>query len=252
VDRVGSIPSLLRQRSGLPWSGRDQLVFCVGLAKSGTHSIADMLAGSCRSAHEPDPYPLLEMIPRVRAGKLSTGRLGPFFLERRRRLGLQFESSHLLSSFTPHLVEIFPGARFILLVRDCRSWIDSMINDQLNMQGWDGYPPWHAMYDAYLDRSTRDFPEPEQILADLDLYPLRNYVAYWRSEAEAITSCVPRERLLTVRTEELSSSLPAIADFFGVPVYGLSAQHSYQSWRKHDVLARIDSAYVGSLIEAGI
>jgi hypothetical protein len=231
--------------------GRDQLVFCVGLPKSGTHSIAEMLAGSRRSAHEPDPYELLPLIPQVRAGELSTSRLGPFFFKRHQHLGLEFESSHLLGSFTAHLVQIFPSARFVLLVRDCRAWIDSMINDQLNMQGWDGYPPWQAMYDAYLDRSNRDFPEQELILKDLDLYPLRNYVRFWHSEVKAITSCVPDERLLTVRTEELASSLPEIADFFGVPADAVSARHSYKSWRKHDVLDRIDPAYVSSVIEAG-
>jgi hypothetical protein len=42
-----------------------------------------------------------------------------------------------------------------------------------------------------------------------------------------------------------------IADFFGVPVDGLSPMHSYQSWRKHDVVARIDPAHVSSVIEAG-
>lgn len=251
MDRDGAIDRLLREGSGLPWSGRDQLVFCVGLVKSGTHSIADMLAGSCRSEHEPDPYPLLEMIPRVRAGELSTGRLGPLFLERRRRLRLQFESSHLLGSFTPHLVEIFPRARFVLLVRDCRSWIDSMINDQVNMQGWDGYAPWCAMYDAYLDKANCMFPEQESILEELDLYPLSNYVAYWHSEVKAITSCVPAERLLTVRTEELSSRLSEIAEFFGVPAGALSPQHSYKSWRKHGVLDRIDPGYVNRVIEAG-
>jgi hypothetical protein len=209
-----------------------------------------MLAGSRRTAHEPGWQELLPLIPQARAGELSTHWLGPFFVKRHHRLRLEFESSHLLGSFTPHLVEIFPRARFILLVRDCRSWIDSMINDQLNLRP-PQVPVWRVAYDAYLGRSNRDFPEQERILEELDLYPLRNYVAYWHSEVKAITSCVPDERLLTLRTEELSSSLRAIADFFGVHADALAAQHSYKSWRKHDILDRIDPAHVSSVIEAG-
>jgi Sulfotransferase domain len=209
-----------------------------------------MLAGWRRSAHEPGWQELLPLLPKVRAGELSTDRLGPFFVKRHHRLGLEFESSHLLGSFTPHLVEIFPRAQFVLLVRDCRSWIDSMINDQVNLTPAQ-VPVWRVAYDAYFDRSNRDFPKQERILKELDLYPLRNYVAYWHSEVKAITSCVPDERLLTLRTEELSSTLPAITNFFGLPADALSARHSYKSWRKHDILDRIDPAHISSVIEAG-
>jgi hypothetical protein len=119
--------------------------------------------------------------------------------------------------------------------------------------------PWSGLdqlvfcvrYNAYLDGANRDFPEQELILEDLGLYPLRNYVGFWHSEVQTITSCVPDDRLLTVRTEELSSRLPAIADFFGLPADALSPEHSYKSWRKHDVLDRIDPAYLSSVIDAG-
>lgn len=247
------VADALNRRSGPETCRRSGRAFCVGLPKCGTHSVAEMLAGACRSAHEPEPEALLPLIEAARCGRLTVDELRSFFLARDRRLKLEFESSHLLGSFVPHLVDIFPDARFVVLVRDCRTWIDSMINDQLNLRAWEGYKAWQdAVYDQYLVRTKRMFPPEERILRDLDLYPISHYIRYWREEVKSIVGCVPRDRLLVLRTEELPSSVDRIARFVGVPVSGvdLDKSHSYRSSRTHNVLDAIDASHVCRLIKS--
>jgi hypothetical protein len=205
-----------------------------------------MLADACRSAHEPESEELLPLVEPARSGKLTRREMRSFFRARHRRLQLDFESSHLLGSFVPHLVDTFPEASFVLLVRDCRSWIDSMINDQINIRAWDGYERWVTVFDQYLIRVGRHFPPQEQLLRDLDLYPLSHYVRYWRDEVKSIMDTVPSSRLLVLRTEELPAKVGTIARFVGVSPTAVAVHrsHSYRSRRKHNVLDAIDADHV--------
>jgi hypothetical protein len=205
-----------------------------------------MFADSRRTVHEPEPEELLALLPAVRSGAISSRKLRRLLLARHQRLQLQVESSHLLGSFVPALVSTFRTARFILLVRDCRSWIDSMINDQLNLRTWSGYTEWSVVYDRYLGTTETPFPDAELVLRDLDLYPLANYVRYYREEIRAIVSAVPPERLLCLRTEDLSRSTSVLADFVGVPRESLCTEnaHSYRARRRHDVLDAIDPGHL--------
>lgn len=233
-------------------SRRTAPVFCVGLPKCGTHSIVDMLSGACRADHEPESEPLLPLLTAVRSSQLPVGALRSFFLDRDARLQLDFEANHLLGSFIPHLLDAFPRARFVLLVRDCRQWIDSMINDQLNLRVWDGYQRWQVVYDQYLGGEQKRFTSQENVLRELDLYPLHHYVRYWREEPEAIVRRLASRDLLLLRTEELTMSVRVIADFVGVSATTVAADrsHSYRASRKHEVLAALDPGYVDRVIGA--
>jgi len=227
-------------------------VYCVGLPKCGTHSLAAMFAGACRAAHEPDAEPLLPLLAQARSGSLPVGELRSFFRSRDRRLALDLESNHLLASFVPHLLDAFPRARFVVLVRGCHDWIDSMISDQLNLRTWDGYQRWHVVYDEYMVRDGRLFPPQERILEDLDLYPLAHYIRYWCEEPQAIMRGLPPGSVLALRTEDLGAAVPRIASFVGVSAEAVATErsHSYRSPQKHSVLDSIDSEYLERLIEA--
>jgi hypothetical protein len=240
----------MRQRGRPPKDLRARQVFCVGLAKSGTHSIVEMLSPSCRAAHEPESEELLRLLPAARAGAFAIGDLRKFFVERDRRLQLDFEASHLLGSFVPHLVATFPRARFVLLVRECRAWIGSMINDQLNLRQWDGYARWRVVYDQYMGSRDRVFGAEESVLRELDLYPLGDYVRFWHDEVARISGAVPGDRLLVLRTEELASKVDEIARFLGVPAPALEVgrSHAYRATREHHVLEAMNPDYVEAVI----
>lgn len=230
---------------------RRRRIFCVGLAKSGTHSLAEMLAPACRTAHEPEAEDLLPLLAPVRAGMLAVGELRPFLLARDDRLRLDVEANHLLSSFVPHLLDAFPDARYMLLVRECRAWIDSLINDQLNLREWDGYARWRVVYDQYLAGEGDEFAPEESILRDLELYPLRNYVRFWTDEMCRVTAAVPGSRLLTLPTASLTTELERIASFVGVrdDAIAVHRSHAYSVRRDHAVLDSIDPQYVQSILD---
>lgn len=231
-------------------NGRPPQVFCVGLAKCGTHSIADMLDPACRAAHEPESEALLPLLEPARSGKIAVGELRSLLRDRDRRLRLDFEANHLLGSFVPHLVDAFPHARFILLVRELRPWIDSLINDQLNLRVWDGYSRWRVVYDQYLRGEKRVFPLEEAPLRDLDLYPISHYIRYWRDEPKAIVAQARSDRLLVLRTEELAGSVSKIAEFLGLQEDSLASMntHTYPTTRKHNVLESLDPRYLYKLL----
>lgn len=159
---------------------------------------------------------LIPLLSDARKGALTPCRVLEFLLARDRRLNLDFESSHLLGALTPHLVEAFPDARIVLLVRQCENWIDSMINDQLNLRSWEGYESWIPVYDSYLKDDDEDFPAEEGVLRDLSLYPLRSYVRGWCDQILGIMAVVPAERLMMIRTDALASSGDQLADFLGI------------------------------------
>jgi hypothetical protein len=233
---------------------RPRRAFCVGLAKSGTHSIAHMLLGACRVTHEAEPDALLPLLPAARRGAIPVGELRSFLRDRDRRLAVDFEASHLLGSFVPHLLDAFPDARFLLLVRDCQGWIDSMINDQINLRSWSGYPRWQVVYDTYLGSTERRFPPEEEELRRLDLYPLANYVRSWRDQVTAVVRDIPPEQLLVLRTDALSISAATVGRFLDLPVEAIAVDqaHSYQAPRRHHVLDRLPPDYARQLIETEV
>lgn len=205
-----------------------------------------MLSDGGRVAHEPGPELLLPLLSPVRANRLAVGDLRTFFLIRDCRFNLDVEANHLLSSFVPHLLDAFPRSRFILLVRDLRQWIDSMINDQLNLRGWDGYRRWRVVYDQYLGLADRRFPPEERTLQELDLYPLSHYVRFWRDEVSFVRRAVPAHRLLVLAPDELAARATEIADLAGMPAASVAVarSHSYRSQHRHDVLSLLDRDYV--------
>lgn len=217
--------------------------FCVGLAKAGTHTLAEMMAGSLRSAHEPEPAELLAALPRARAGRIAASEMRELFRARRRRLRLDLESSHLLGSFVVHLLDTFDDARFVLLVREPRDWINSMINDQLYVRATPSYPMWRVVYEQYLGGEGGRFPAAERSLAELDLHPLRHYVSFWTEEITAIMDAVPGDRLLVVPTARLSDEAATIARFLGAE--GVPAvPHSYRASGRRDVVSELDPDHV--------
>lgn len=223
--------------------------FCVGLAKAGTHTLADMMAGSLRSAHEPEPAELLALMPRARAGQLGASEMRALFRARRRRLRLDLESSHLLGSFVVYLLDAFDDARFVLLVREPRDWINSMINDQLYVRATPSYPMWRVVYEQYLRRDGGRFPVPERPLAELDLYPLRHYVSFWTEEITAIMDAVPPARLLVAQTARLSAEAGAIARFLGVEGAPPVVPHSYRAAGRRDVLSELEPDHVARTLD---
>jgi hypothetical protein len=225
--------------------------YCVGTAKSGTTSIADIFSRSYQAAHEPDYVRMIETILAT-FGTVDRRGIDRFLRKRDQQLWLEMESSQLCYFFVEHLVRVFPYARFLLTIRDCRSWLDSLINHQLArpLSGERHAEYWQKLRDLRFGTALDRHPEPERPLAERDLYTLDGYFSYWATHNQRIIDMVPKERLLIVRTHEIKQSIPEFADFLQVPAESLDSLrgHTNRAIGKFNVLSLIDPDYLAGKI----
>lgn len=104
--------------------------YCVGTPKSGTHSIAGLLS-SYKSQHEPAKEQYINSVLLFVGGLINNDVLRDFTRSIDVELCLEMNSSNLNEFYIDLYVSEFPKAKFILTIRDCYSWLDSYINNQL-------------------------------------------------------------------------------------------------------------------------
>lgn len=106
------------------------MFFIVSTGRSGTTTIARSFNQSpdCTCLHEPNPRFIREA-PLYHYGDLSGDKIAEVLKETRCWAGNRVygESSHKLSFLLPILKEVFPGAKFIWLVRDGRQVVASSV-----------------------------------------------------------------------------------------------------------------------------
>jgi hypothetical protein len=208
--------------------------FGVGAPKSGTHSLAGMFR-RYRAAHEPENDLLIPAILRSDpAGPVPDADV--LVRARDRRLWLELESSHLLLHLLESLVSVWPDARFILTIRDPYTWMGSALNGQQRKPApprWGrlGYYRFREFLPARLP-AARELPIADHTLVD-------RLLLYWQLHNQMVLDLVPPERLLVVRTHELSTSADALAAFLGIPASSVdvSNAHLYKTPKKLDVLS---------------
>lgn len=224
-----------------------RLAFCVGVPKSGTHSIAELFAETVRCAHEPFA---LDLIRLILAGDRRTSQQRKDYLQSRQlHMRLRLEATHMLVFVLEDLLNSFPTSQFILTVREPGSWLDSMINQQL---GTEASQEWLRFRDhRFADPVHRHHPAA-RVLEDHGLYPLDSYLAYWAWHNARVLQLVPKERLIVVRTPDIATSGPRIAEFLEMDpaqMVGRTA-HAFQAVARHDIVSRIDPDYLADRIAA--
>ena len=217
--------------------------YCVGMPKSGTHSIESILAGQYRTAHEPEPAEVIRAILAYERGRMSASELRAFVLEQDQRLQLELNASHLNYFLLSPLIELFPESRYIFLVRDCYSWVDSFMNHQLTRPAG---RLWHELRELRFGGSSSGFAREEGLLEQHGLYTLDAYFGHWAKYISDVIRNVPEERLLLIKLNELSLDIPRVAAFLGVPEGTLdsSRHHVFKAPRRVKVLCRMDPAFV--------
>ena len=225
---------------------RRQQIYGVGTAKSGTHSIAAMFEDQLNAGHEPESGALIRQV----LDAASEGRRIPdqFVRERDRRLALEVDSSNLNVYLVEPLVRFFPAARFILTIREPRSWLDSLINHMLRLHRpsdeWLALRRYRFRPDLYTHR-----PE-EAVLKERGLFTLDGFLTYWVGHNRTVLEAVPAERLLVVRTDEITDRAGAIAAFVGVPEHHAqqNKSHAFKAPAQFGVLDQIPAAFVDEKI----
>lgn len=238
---------------------RRMLVYGVGAPKTGTKSIARIFSASYRSFHEPHVDTTIDIIEDKLNNRRSPTALRQELRDRDRRWRLEVESQDLLTYLAGELAEVFPHAQFICTVRAPYPWMKSMINQRLNVTH-DDLPAYHqrsrawrrAMYNAL---PPSEYPSEEHPLVPYEKkYGVRNidsYVVGWRDQYERILDELPNERVLFIRTSDISESIQHMAAFLNIPEDTLSRErsHANQAPARHEVLAQIDTSYIQDKIE---
>jgi hypothetical protein len=228
---------------------RKTRLYCIGAAKTGTHSIAGMFDGSVRSYHEPDNIEMMHHILDRASGKTSKVELSTFIRDRDTRLRADVDSSQLNNEIIDILLEEFPDALFILTIRDCYSWLNSFINHCLNNPN---PKELRLRYREHRFRTERrEFPPEERILEELGFEPMRGYFNFWTRHNTRAIDMVPDDRLMIVRTDQIADRAIEIADFARLPHTALRLEnaHEFKTPKNHRVLRKIPEGYIEAMAE---
>lgn len=227
--------------------------YVVGMAKSGTSSMAGLFRSNYRAAHEPESQSTIDVILSAANGSLSKEELAKYLVARDKRLWLELDSSHLNYFFLDGLLAQFPYAKFILTIRDCYSWLDSLINHQLREMTQPASThqiktrsQWNRLRELRFRHGRCEFAAEEKILAEKGLYTLDGYLSYWARHNKRILSTVPKERLLVVKTHEISKSITRIADFLCIPASSLDGAkgHANENQQHFHIVSKMDRSFL--------
>lgn len=223
--------------------------FCVGQAKSGTASLAGLLSANYRVTHEPEREEILSMILRESQGTLSTPAFREYLLQRDARLNLEYDIAWANQFIIDHLLHLFPASKFIILVRDSYTWLQSVIghlvsrdvpSDVLAFLKWwfkpERYP--HSRHD--------------RALAEQGLFSVVAYLHAWNQHIDECTQSIPADRQLVLRTHELVRTHQRLADFLRIPVDSLdvASGHLNRSTWSNRIESFVDPAYIDDMIQS--
>lgn len=225
--------------------------YCVGTAKSGTHSVSDIFSQNYRSQHEPDGGNLIYLKNEMNNGRLDRKKIIQFLGQRDRRNNLHMESSDFAGYFYNEFCQLDPSSKFILPIRDCYSFLDSIINHQINHPVTAGNI-WKLGRDINYDINGHSPSEEENVLNDYPgLYTIRGYLTYWANRNTGVLNDIPSDRLLTLKTSLIREKLNEISIFLNIPKESLNLQksHSFKAPKKYNLLSSINPDYIENLVK---
>jgi hypothetical protein len=213
-----NLQRLLDDRPILPCPG--QVVFGLGPGRCGSTSLAgtmSTIAGSC-CTHENPPIIYWEPLPEQVAFHLKRVEL------LRPYVTLVFDAAHWWINVVDPLLERFPDAKFIGLIRDVEACVQSFIGVKGSINHW--VPPrsgvwatnvWDPAYPSY----SGAYPSYEGIAATGDVDEIRRslihrYVADYYARLDSMAATLPS--FLPVRLDEFDAghSRARIFSFIGM------------------------------------
>lgn len=223
--------------------------FGVGTAKSGTHSL-DRILGHYRAFHEPERERFMGIIMARADGAISNSRARDEVRKLDRRKWLEFNSSYLNYFLLDLLLDAFPQAKFVLTIRDCYSWLDSIFNELLARPHGEYQTRFHRWYAESL--SLKPHEKGDQVLSEHGLWPLDGWLRVWSQHNARVLALVPDDRLLIIRTPDIRRDMPRLAEFLDISPDTLDAtrSHEYKAERKLGLLSRIDEEYLSACVDA--
>lgn len=230
-----------------PSPNRSVHVFCVGLPRSGTHTLAYIFSRNYAAAHEPNTAATIVNILDWFHQKYSKTTMLKILSCRDKILKLDIESSHYLHHISDLLVEKFPQAKFILTVREPMSWLESEVNQNYLTRN---KGMWRALEEYRY--SKYNYEHEFSNLKDMrNIYPIRSYLSYWKDHISTVLTNVPSERLLVIDTFKLSHEINNIASFLGDEGITIDKdkQHSGKMPKKIKLYDKLDQNKIRELVQ---
>ncbi|WP_137166298.1 sulfotransferase [Salinimonas lutimaris] len=247
-NKMKRISNKLKELSTRYHYKRECRVYCVGAAKTGTHSIAEIFENSVRASHEPESDSFIEKILEFENKELTEKQIKKYIQARDKRLCLDIDSSQLNYFLMEQLQAEFNDAKFILTYREPREWLESFINDSLRRTTT---KQWVAIREHRFQHRLLSHPAEEEILKKNGLYTLDGYLSYWADHNKNVLQTIHPNKLFTVKTKEIGSNLEKIADFIELPEQYINHKksHAFKNTEKFGILEQLDQDYLNEKIE---
>lgn len=222
----------------------------LGAGRTGTTAITSIFADTFRAKHEAHVADTVELLSAYWSRELAQQEVREKLKTRDRKWRLEFESSPFLAGFAPLLTDLFPEAQFLVTVRPPREWVRSNIDQCINSPREELSPHFLRLRDLNYGPPPKEYPAPESVLGRHDLHSLSGYLRYWSWHYETVLDDIPPERRLLIRTSELSSAVPKIAEFLSVSAERLSRPtRENEAPERHSVLFDIEQDYLQDVID---
>jgi len=205
-------------------------VFCVGTAKSGTHSIASMFSRNVRTGHEKEALESIDAFFRWHEGRMTEREYRDWLVARDGEMALEIDSSWFHGLIVDLLASEFPNARFVLTIRDCYSWLNSEFKRVLHTPS---QQPERVKMRAFVyNGSAATYAPEEQVLKEIGLYPVDNYLVRWAAHNEKVLAVV-------------------LADFAGLPrgTVQLEQAHAYRNPVQREIIRELDAEFLERKVE---
>ena len=232
-----------------PYRVRRAQVYGVGIGKSGTHSLANMFSRNVRARHEPEAEDLIDHVLAWRGGRLAENDMAAYLRDRDRRLAIEVDSSGPNFQVIDLLLREFPDARFVLTLRDCYSWANSMMNEILRSAN--APAQWLRLQKFCYEQAPIVHAPEEQALQQRGLYSLDAFFSHWAARNEQAMAKIPAHRLFIVRTDQLRRRAYELADFAGLPRRAVRPHrtHEYRNPGKLPILREIPRAFLENKVD---
>ena len=220
-------------------------IYSLGTTKSGASTLKRCFRPHYRVGDEPEHQRVIAAILAFAEGKIDRAELAAFARAHDSRTWLELHASQLNYFLMEALLESFAEAKFILTIRDCYSWADAFMHQQLTLP----LPldsPWHKFRDLRFGADRFAHAAEERLLAARGLYTLDGYFSYWAEHNTRVISLIPKDRLLVVRTEEIGDALGRLSRFAGIEPGRLSPGPAYGDVARpvHGFLTALDDNFV--------
>lgn len=164
------------------------------------------------------------MILQEARGAITGNAFRAYLLERDRRMNLEYDIAWANQFLINHLLAVFPDAKFIVLIRDCYTWLQSIVGHLVSRE----IPiDVRDILDWWFKPERYPHTRHDRTLKEHGLYSVGAFLNAWNRHINSCTELIPPDRRLILRTHELNQSHQRLAEFLQIPVEGLDARNGH-------------------------